>query len=359
MSLTPLKKFTGIERQLLGLFGVDVGNHDTKSRHCDFVSGFKESKVANQLAKEYVEMEKSKADGTMEKVYYTFCENPFYYTNDKTQGESMFILTLMAIAKEAIARGICISDNEDIALAIGMPPGMFTKDTIEDYRRYYESRGKGVSFVYKSIPFKFNVSNVTVSAQCWGAAMQFSHLTKGIKDVYLVDIGGITTDKLRLRANVIVEDSVESYDEGVNKMFSDIANLLKKETKIRFTPNDIKTALMGESDISSEHIERIKEKAYEWVRDIFTRMITEGAEFRLTRVVTLGGGGILLDEAIDKVASELAFLERLKISDNKANACGYEVLAALGLYGIKPNDIKAFWGSFNSQNGFVNTENKE
>lgn len=41
MNLKPLQDFSGEERSILGLFGIDVGNHDTKSRHTVFASGYK------------------------------------------------------------------------------------------------------------------------------------------------------------------------------------------------------------------------------------------------------------------------------------------------------------------------------
>ena len=43
MNLKPLQDFSGEERSILGLFGIDVGNHDTKSRHTVFASGYKKN----------------------------------------------------------------------------------------------------------------------------------------------------------------------------------------------------------------------------------------------------------------------------------------------------------------------------
>ena len=50
MNLKPLQDFSGEERSILGLFGIDVGNHDTKSRHTVFASGYKKDcRTSHQL----------------------------------------------------------------------------------------------------------------------------------------------------------------------------------------------------------------------------------------------------------------------------------------------------------------------
>ena len=343
MELKPLNSFTGTERKLLGLFGVDAGNHDTKSRHTTFASGFQKSSVVNKLASEYIEM----TDKNGENYFYTVTNTPFNLSTKKTESEDMFIITMIAVAKEAVSRGISI-DGDEIDLAIGMPPGMYTQANVDVYYEYYMSRGKDVRFTYNGIPFRFRIGNVVVSAQCWGAAAQYPHLHKELNDVYLVDIGGGTTDVLHMSSGQI-DGEPQSYNDGVNKMFAVIANTLNSETGIRFTPKNVKAALMGKSDMPDKYTKRIKELAYDWTKNIFTRMMTEGAEFRLTKVITLGGGPLILDDEIERAAKELDFLERLTIRDNKANATGYELVAALALYRIKSKVVNEFWRKFDAE----------
>jgi plasmid segregation protein ParM len=349
MELTPLNTFTGIERQLLGLFGIDAGNHDTKSRHTDFVSGFQKLRAVNRLREEYLVI--TSPDDEKKATYYAFTESPFELSNDKTSNEDMFIITLMSIAKEALARGISISNNEEIALSVGMPPGYFMDSIIESYKTYYLTKGRNVSFTYRNIPFKFTIKDVVVSAQCWGAAVQYSALTKDASDVWLVDIGGITTDKLRMRDGSIVDESVDSYIEGVNKMFLTIAKTMRAETQINFSQEDVKNCLTGKGKYREEHISRIKDSAYEWIKMVFSRMMTEGAEFRLTRLITLGGGSLLLKDEIERVTNELGFYEVKAINDNKANALGYESIAARLLYGTKKKQIIRFWNDYDKERG--------
>ena len=95
MALKALSEFTGNERNLLGIFGVDVGNHDTKARHETFASGFQKVKVINKLAGEYIAF----ADKYGEQVYYTFDNKPFNLSFNKTDSEEMFLITLMAPEK--------------------------------------------------------------------------------------------------------------------------------------------------------------------------------------------------------------------------------------------------------------------
>lgn len=159
MNLKPLQDFSGEERSILGLFGIDVGNHDTKSRHTVFASGYKKDLVLNKLATEYIEIENN---GVTE--YYTPTLEPFNFANDKTATDEMWILSLFSIAKEAIARGISISNKEGIVLAIGMPPGDFNEKNAIAYKEYYRP-GSEVKFYYKNIPFDFIIEDVFVIKQ--------------------------------------------------------------------------------------------------------------------------------------------------------------------------------------------------
>ena len=344
MTLKPLKEFTGNERKLLGTFGVDVGNHDTKTRHTVFASAFDKSKVINKLSGEYITFN----DKYGEPVFYSYSNKPFNLSLKKTINEDMFLITLMAIAREAVARGILLNGDE-IALAIGMPPGMYNQKNIDNYYNYYMERGKGISYQYccgdATYDFRFDIGSVVVSAQCWGAAAQYPRLHRDLDEVYLVDIGGGTTDVLHMSAGQI--DGVPlSYNDGVNKMFFNIANTLNNETGIRFEAKNVKDALMGKGNVRDRDLERIKELAYDWTKNIFSRMITEGVEFRLTKVITLGGGALILDREIEKVAGELDFLERLAIRDSKANATGYELVAAMALHRIKSKTVNEFWRTY-------------
>lgn len=342
-----LSEFTGNERKLLGIIGIDVGNHDTKTRHKTFSSGFQKVKVVNKLSSEYIVF----TDKYGEPVYYTFENKPFNLSYNKTESEEMFIISLMAIAREAVARGISLNGDE-IDLAIGMPPGMYNQKNIDNYSHYYMERGKNLTYTYcygeNKYDFRFSTAHVIVTAQCWGAAAQYPHLHRDLDEVYLVDIGGGTTDVIHMTTGNI-DGTPLSYNDGVNKMFSTIANTMTNETGIRFEAKNIKDAMMKKGNLSERHIERIKELAYDWTKNIFSRMMTEGVEFRLAKVITLGGGSLILDEEIERVSKELGFVERLAIKDSKANATGYELVAALALYHIKSKAVNEFWRELDSE----------
>ncbi|RGE17134.1 ParM/StbA family protein [Desulfotomaculum sp. OF05-3] len=343
MNLKPLQDFSGEERSILGLFGIDVGNHDTKSRHTVFASGYKKDLVLNKLATEYIEIENN---GVTE--YYTPTLEPFNFANDKTATDEMWILSLFSIAKEAIARGISISNKEGIVLAIGMPPGDFNEKNAIAYKEYYRP-GSEVKFYYKNIPFDFIIEDVFVTAQCWGAAAQYKSLIKGLNDVYFIDIGGITTDVMRMVRNQIQSDSIDSYKEGVKKLFMQISKQLRSETGNNVSPLQIADVLSGKDESSSIYVKfstRIHELAYDWLKNLFTSMITAGAEFSLTPVVTLGGGPLLLEDELRKVSSDLGFYEWKSITDNRANAIGYESIAAVPKYKIKKKALDEYWAKF-------------
>ena len=154
---------------------------------------------------------------------------------------------------------------------------------------------------------------------------------------------------MRMVRNQIQSDSIDSYKEGVKKLFMQISKQLRSETGNNVSPLQIADVLSGKDESSSIYVKfstRIHELAYDWLKNLFTSMITAGAEFSLTPVVTLGGGPLLLENELRKVSSDLGFYEWKSITDNRANAIGYESIAAVPKYKIKKKALDEYWAKF-------------
>lgn len=337
-----LKSFPVKEANILRTFGIDVGNYATKSRHSTLISGYTQNKYNNELAAKALIMGKGN-----EKIYYTSSEKPFQYSVDKTKDDFMFNLTMMSVAQEALRRGVLLTGGEEINLAIGMPPGDFIGSRVQQYKDYYMKRGNDIEFEYEGVNFKFSISNVEVNAQCWAASIQYYELNSNESDVLLFDFGGMTIDVITLHNNEIVQESIRSYESGVNKMLSKIATEMRGETTIRFSPQQIMQIIKNPdapSTINKDHVNRVLEKANLWVKDVIGECITDGVEFRLYSVTTIGGGTLLLGTQLSNVAEQFGFKQNMKhIKDERANAMGYEALYALKYYGINPIELNAFW----------------
>ena len=347
MSLKELNEYTGVERNLIGLFGIDAGNYDTKSRHNTFTSGLTLKRVRNCLSNDFIQFSGSK-------VYYVLSSEPNPAWENKTESEDMFVMTMFAIAKEALARGISICQKEEIVLSIGMPPGDFNKANVEKYKQYYESR-KNVSFNYGDTLFDFVIESVVVTAQCWGAAAQYSTLIKDYDEVLLCDIGGLTTDNFKMTkvdgSQKIDSSSIVSKGTGIKTLLNKIANGLRDLSGLDMQFSQVNGILKGTRKpfgLVEKDFQLISDLKYEFVDELFTNIRMNGDDLKILPIVFLGGGAALLENEIKEVATEQKACEYKIIKDSRANAIGYETIAAAGKYHISKKTIDAFWNDFES-----------
>lgn len=353
--LKELEEYTGTERELMGLFGVDVGNYDIKARHLAFTSSLTLKRVKNGLSTEFIQF--AGDDDT-----WILSPEPFASWNNKTESNDMFILTMFAIAKEAMCRGISISRKESISLSVGMPPGDYNKENVEKYKKYYEDR-KNVTFRYgdNEILFDFVIDSITVTAQCWGAAAQYRNLTKDYDEVHFVDIGGTTTDRFTMVEHKIDDTSIVSKDVGVKSLLNKISNEIRDLTGFTIQLNQVNGILRGTRrpfGVVKNYLQVFEDSKYDFVNECFGNIALNNIDLRIMPVVFLGGGAALLEKEIEKAAIENNVCEYKIIKDNKANAIGYETITASGKYHISKKVIDTFWNDFDLKTNGDEMQNK-
>ena len=232
------------------LVAIDHGNYSIKTPHFSFVSGLTEHTVRPPMADEVL-----KYDGK----YWALTGQRLPYMRDKTRDDRYFVLSLFAIAKELSAAGANTA-LEQIDLAVGLPPehyGMLRERFAQYFRRYGT-----VNFVYNNQPMSIVIRNVFVYPQAYAAVVpQCGQLLKTLR-MFVVDIGGYTTDVLLLRNGKPDLQFCRSLESGVITMNNDVIGKISAQHDMRIEDEHICAVLRGQETILPESVKRaIREAA--------------------------------------------------------------------------------------------------
>jgi plasmid segregation protein ParM len=278
-----------------------------------FVSGLSEHTVQPPLATEAIEW-----GGR----HWTLTENRIPYMRDKTKDDRFFILTLFAIARE-----LRVSEEQpyeiDICLAVGLPPEHFS--ILKDRFAEYFQRG-AVRFKYNSIPVFIEIHQVFVYPQAYAAVVAKPRLLMSMPRLFIIDIGGITTDILLLRNGKPDLQFCRSLEVGAIAMNNDIIGKVSTEHGILIEDDHIASVIQGQETILPEPvIQTIWESTRCHIDLILNKLRELQVDLRSTQAIFIGGGAVLFRQNIEgsPMVAKADF-----IADPKANAIGYSTLAA-------------------------------
>ena len=192
------------------LLGIDHGNYAVKTPQFDFVSGLAEHTVKPPMTDEILEYQGR---------YWTLSGKRLSYMRDKTKDDRFFILSLFAIAKELESREEYVP-MEKIQLAVGLPPEHYGL-LRERFGEYFKNRGL-VEFVYGGKPYRIFIDRVMVFPQAYAAVIPKSSLIVKTVRVFVIDIGGYTTDVLLLRNGKPDLQYCRSLETGIITMNNEI-----------------------------------------------------------------------------------------------------------------------------------------
>ena len=215
------------------LFSVDHGNYAIKTRSESFIAGLAEFAVRPPLAEHVIEFEGR---------FWTLTGSRMPYMRDKTKDESHFILTLFAIARELRAQGE-FPPYLDVELAVGLPPEHFSalKDRFAEY-----FRRTGVKFAYNGTPICLTIRSIFVYPQAYAAVVPQSHVLIGAQRMFIVDIGGYTTDVLLLRNGKPDLQFCRSLELGVITMNNEIIGKVGALHDMKIEEDHITAVLQGQ-----------------------------------------------------------------------------------------------------------------
>lgn len=295
------------------LLGIDHGNYAVKTRGFDFVSGLAEHTVKPPMTDEILEYQGK---------YWTLSGKRLSYMRDKIQDDRFFILSLFAIAKELEKRGKYVP-MEKIQLAIGLPPEHYGL-LRERFGEYFKNRGM-TEFIYGGKPYRIFIDRVMVFPQAYAAVIQKSSLIVKTVRVFVIDIGGYTTDVLLLRNGKPDLQFCRSLETGIITMNNEIVRKVGALHDMRIEDEHISAVLGGKEIILPEEIKvTIREEAKLHAKEILDQLRELQVDLRANPAIFIGGGSALLKPFLEQ--SQLV-VQADFIEDCHANAIGYEMLA--------------------------------
>ena len=296
------------------LIAVDHANYSVKTPNFSFISGLSEHSVKPPLSDEVLEYQGS---------YWTLSGRRLPYMRDKTQDERFFILTLFAIARELKSAGKN-SAFEPVDLAVGLPPEHY--GMLRDRFARYFRRTDPVNFVYQEHPMTISIRQVFVYPQAYAAVIpQSGQLLKTLR-VFVIDIGGFTTDVLLLRSGKPDLQFCRSLESGIITMNNEIIGKVSAQHDMKIEDEHISAVLQGRETILPEDVKKtIYDAAQRHAKDILDQLRELQVDLRTNPAIFTGGGSILLRSLLENspLVSHASFIE-----DPRANAVGYAMLAS-------------------------------
>ena len=295
------------------LIAIDHGNHACKTVRFNFVSGLAQHSVRPPMADEILEYNGE---------FWTLSGQRLPYRRDKTRDESFFILTLFAIAKELAYAGP-LPTAEKVDLAVGLPPEHY--GLLKDKFRDYFKRNQSVQFIYTDKPITIMIRDVFVYPQAFAAIAPQKCQLKHHLRLFLVDIGGYTTDVLLLRQGKPDMQFCRSLETGVITMNNDIIRRVGALHDMQIEDEHISAVLAGKETILPEEVkDTIRKSAEQHAINILNQLRELKVDLRSNPAVFIGGGSALFRDYLEKspLVASASFVESVN-----ANAIGYHAMA--------------------------------
>lgn len=287
------------------IIAVDTGNASIKTTHHEFTAGLCQS---YGFGTETIEFQ-----GTV----YELSGDRLPYMRRKSETNDYIILTLFAIMKELGG-----DDSKPITLAVGVPPAHYRTER-KDFINYLKG-GLSEPFQYKGVPKRLSIEDIKCFPQCFAAYAAIDSL-KYNNTVYMIDIGGITTDILLFENGMPDMSKTYSLETGIHHLY----NLVKKRVSsiygVNISDNVIRDVLANsETLLQKDVLESIENTANEFAANLLRSIRELQVDFEHSTCLFLGGGSIALENYIQtaNIAKNAVFM-----SDTKINAVGFEILA--------------------------------
>lgn len=294
------------------LIAIDHGNYAIKTVNHTFMSGLAEHTVKPPLTDDILEY-----DGK----FWTLSGKRLSYMRDKTQDDRYFILSLFAIAQELERMGTYIP-LVDVELAVGLPPEHYGV-LKERFSQYFKRNGV-INFIYKEMPYSIIIRDVMVFPQAYAAvAPQISRYINSVR-LFIVDIGGYTTDVLLLKQGKPDLQFCRSLETGIITMNNEIIRKVGSRHDMRIEDEHISAVLSGQETILPEDVKNtILGSTKLHAKDILDQLRELQVDLRANPAVFIGGGSVLLRPFIEDspLVAKADF-----VSSPNANALGYELL---------------------------------
>ncbi len=243
-------------------------------------------------------------------------------TQNKTEDENYFVLTLAAICRELQYRNVpCI--HQEIKLAVGLPLTRIEKER-KGFVEYLKSFGDSFDVRYGNKHYVFSIKDVIVFPQGYAAYVTHSNEFKTEPSVILADCGSWTIDAMQIDKGIAKTNTFASLNFGLIRLMNEIIDQVRRNSHGCSISEAQIEQVLGMDEVSrlDDETQKIIIKCAEkYAKDIIAKMSECGLDIQKTPVIWMGGGAVIMKNFARtmKLASY--------IEDIRANARGYEIAA--------------------------------
>ena len=265
---------------------------------------------------------------------YVLTDKVMPQQNDKTEDERYYILNLFAIAKELaceeLTQGKKYSPDETVEITLLLGASVEHCKTFEPKYVKHFKQVRPVLIEYKGTPYNIQIINVVCYPQ--GVAATFApdvrRELKGIRDIYVADIGGYTLDGFRMTNSQPDPETCVSLPVGVNRLFERVDAHTRSKGVFHNIPVDIIEGMLRKDEavlnqITPTRHQFIDTATREHTEHLLSQMALH-CDFNEDFVVFMGGGSIMLENHIRE--TKRLKREPMFIGGIKADVLGYDVL---------------------------------
>lgn len=254
--------------------------------------------------------------------YYVCGSGRQSLVRDKTEDDSYYILTLMAIAKELELKGA--GTRATITIAAGLPLTSFGRDK-EKFTQYLKrSSFQPVRFSFENKDYRIIIDDVLLFPQGYSAIIDLVLDLKNEPSVIVCDIGSWTVDVMRLDNGIPNADTCRSLEIGIIRMTDVILEQVRRVTGLSITSAQVEQVLNGKPcSMDKRALEIIIEQGKIYVDKLLKILFESGFDTAAVPIIFIGGGSKIIKENMgdNKPCSMIV------IDDICANAKGYEKIA--------------------------------
>ena len=217
------------------IIGIDHGYYAIKTAHCSFPAGLTS----------YGEHEPYTRQGLLEfgGCFFVCGSGRQPIQRDKTVNDNYYLLTLAAIAKEILQRGL--PPECSVRIAAGLPLTSFGRDKPK-FKDYLLRSNQPVNYKFEGVEYSITIEEVAIFPQGYAALMTETGLLQDEPSMLLMDLGGWTVDLMRIDNAIPVADTAHSLELGMIRCVDDIREQVRRETGLSLTDAQIENMLAGQ-----------------------------------------------------------------------------------------------------------------
>ena len=295
------------------VIGIDHGYGNIKTAHTCFKTGVtaydKEPAFQSDLL-------------IYEGRYYIIGDEHKEFAADKMADTDYYILTLAAIGRELLIRGL---SSASVYLAVGLPL-TWVSEQKDSFKAYLLQR-KEAEFTFRGKDYHVEFAGAAVFPQGFSAVADRLREFRGVN--MLCDIGNGTMNVMYINNGKPIASKCYTEKFGTQQCMIAIRERLMQRFGVAVDDTVIEDVLRhGKADIGKQYLEAIRETAADYVAGIMRRLREHEYTPELMKLHVMGGGSCRIRNFLEYDPGRVTIN-----SDICATAKGYELLARRSLVG--------------------------